>query len=71
MKYGCMNQNRVNNPFNRLAIVEIVILAYGGHILAVLGGKASPLTRQQCIFVMWGWSPFNLWGQLLGRFSHE
>ena len=59
-KYGCMNLNCVNNPFNRLEIMENVILAYGGHILAVLGGKASPLTWQQCIFVMWGWSPFNL-----------
>ena len=28
MKYGCMNLNCLSNPFNRLEIMENVILAY-------------------------------------------
>ena len=53
-KHGCRKWNCVNIPLNCLEIMENTISAYGGHILAVCGGKASPLTRQQCIFVMWG-----------------
>ena len=66
MKYGCMNINRVNNPFNHLEIMENVILAYSGHILAVLGGKASPLTRQRIFFF-----PPQLWTPSTNSFAYS